>query len=101
MLHEVLIVEAAEAIYSEICRDFESFFSLQLSARRFNRFEMEIRYLSESIKLIIFRSIESHILIARRDSCAILYIPYDLSIFDCRYDSSETRIDPEWRRKIL
>ena len=54
----------------------------------------EIQNLSESIRLAIFGHVRSYILMVRRDSRAVLYVPCDLSLFACRRGYSEERIDP-------
>ena len=54
-----------------------------------------IQNLSESIKLAVFGHVRSYILIIRRDSRAILYIPRDLSLFGCRRGCSEERVGPD------
>ena len=61
----------------------------------------EIQNLSESIRLVVFGHVRSYILIVRRDSCAILYIPRDLCCFGCRNGCSEERVDPGRRTKIF
>ena len=61
----------------------------------------EIQNLSESIGLAVFGHVRSCILIVRRDSRAILYVPRDLSLFGCRRGCSEERVDPGRRSKIF
>ena len=62
---------------------------------------LPLQNLSESIRLVIFDHVRSYILIIRRISHAILYIPRNLSFFGCRRGYIEERVDPGRRIQIF
>ena len=86
---------------SDFSRDFKPFLSLRLSARRLGVDPGRRSNIFQNLLGWPFGHARSYMLIDRQGSCAILNIPRDLSLFDCRRGCSEKRVDPGRRSKIF